>query len=361
MYALFNSYQRAYKGHLEIPLWNDVEKRFVADVDRVVEYYRYGSFAAKNTNLIVRLIQSMNVPIQYPVERYHEVAAARALFVSNAFGITSAINVGRIHQGEFYHGCDEIILAHLGENQFISADQAQGWRDFQAVKVLDHPVSNLKFMLPNGIHHNTEQGLAVIAIDVPLLMVQYREFLYDQQRRNFEQDGAHYGVTHFVYKYVFPNMLYSQTDLVLFNRLYNLWLGKPHGDSVRRHPFYLTDHSDVLDRALRQILRRVESTPMPYTDVLRQLPRLFNDHQLDMPDIAETRQVWWALWLTRQKAMRFLWDVPGESGRRQNGTWINRLKVESRELIRENVMGTRTPESVRDEAMENLKEWSQWP
>lgn len=360
MYNLFTTAYQNYKGKLEFPQFeNNLAPRYVADLEKVVNYYRLGSFAAKNTHILVRLLMTMDVPMQYDPDQFYQTASNRSLQVATALGMTTAINPGRFHSGNFYHGCPELVIAYNGTDK--GSELVKNWKDLQPVRVLEHPVSNMKFMLPNGVNHNTERGLSVIAVDIPMLMIQLREFTLGQVQRLEDGVGSFLGTTHFVYKYVFPNMLKSQTDLAIFNRLYNLYLGRPHGDSIRRHPFYLGNYDQSLDNVLEKVLDRLTSISLPYPDVLEQLPRLFSDRFLAMPDIAETRQVWWALWLTRQKAMRFLYDVPGEKTRRTNGTFINRLRIDSRELLREHVMEARVHPSLLEETFENLKLWSQWP
>ena len=78
------------------------------------------------------------------------------------------------------------------------------------------------------------------------------------------------------------------------------------------------------------------------------LPVIFNDFPLQMPDIAETRQVWWALFITRFKMIEFLWNL-GDKTRHFNQSHINRLLIDLKRFKSDNVFSTRlTPELLSD-------------
>lgn len=338
MYSLFSNPPRVLGGQIVLPRFKDVGRRVIEDVEKVVEYYRHGTFFSRTDHLLVRLINQMDVPLAYTIDRYYEAASARAMSIANMLRLTTTISKGDWFTGVFYHGCQEIIIGFQGEDN--PAELLKGWRQMQPVKVLDCPVSNLSYMLPNGGIHNIEEGLAVISIDIPALMVQYRGFVMEQMY--LQQNGSErsLGIRDFVGKYVLPNMLYSQTDLVVHNRLFNLQSGAPMGDSRKRYPFFTSNYSSLLDKGLEELLKRVSVTKMPYQNVLENIPNLFWDHPLRMPDVAETRQVWWALFLTRMKAMRFLLDVAGQPGRHYNQALLNELRIDVKRFRSDNVFSS---------------------
>lgn len=348
MYTLFTDDQRHYGGKIEAARFRDVEKKIVEDVDRVVQYYRNSGHAVKSEHLLCRLIGTMNVPLQYELDRYYEVAVARYLYVANSLRLTSSIQVGAWHQGVFYRGSKEIILTYHEEESPL--ELMKNWRDLQAVKVLTSPVNNLRYMLPDGHEHNTEQGLAVIGIDLPKLMIQYRGF-YHEQRERWVRGESQQTTAHFVMRYVLPNMLYSQTDQALLNRLMCLQSGEPMGESLKRHPFYLSDYSGLLDKGLNEVLTRISTVKMDYRTLLSIIPSIFHDRPYAMPDIAETRQVWWALFIARFQLSQFLWEVGGEPLRHYNQTYLNALKIDIRRLQSENVFKGRLPEPLYDDLM----------
>lgn len=354
MYNLFSNPPRALGGQIVTPRFRDVEKRLVENVEKVVQYHRHGAFFVRTDHLLVRLISMVNAPLRYELDRYYEVASARSLPAANSLSLTSSINRGQWFRDIFYFGCDEIIIAYEGTDSPI--ELAKDWRNLQPVKVLDCPVSNMALMLPNGKAHNVEEGLAVIGIDIPMLMIQYRGFMLHQQFLLQQGKGENLGARNFVAKYVLPNMLYRQTDLAIHNRLFNLQSGEPMGASRKKYPFFLSDYSDLLDKGLEEVLKRISTLRLRYRDILEQIPKVFNDYPLQMPDVAETRPVWWALFLTRMKATQFLMDVAGEQGRHYNQSELNALKIDLKRFQSDNVFKAVLPVEMYDEVSYQLKQ-----
>jgi len=347
MYSLFSDTRRHYGGQISVSWFKETSTRIAEDVSRVIDYYNVRTFPVKTDHLLVKLIRTMNVPLSYDLDHYYEVASARALFVANTMEFTSSINVGKWFEGIFYAGSPELVIAYTGQDR--PSELAKGWRSLQAVKVLECPISNMAYMLPNGQDHNSETGLAVIGIDLPALMVQYRCFVQQQQMRLESGEGEHLGIHHFVGKYVLPNMLHSQTDLAIMNRLINLQTGAPMGESKKRHVFHISDYTVWLDRGLNEVLHRISTLKMEYSNILSQIPTVFSDNPLGMPDMAETRQVWWALFVTRFKEIQFLIDVAGENGKHYNQALINTLKIDLKRFKSENVLQKRLPIEMYDD------------
>ena len=65
-----------------------------------------------------------------------------------------------------------------------------------------------------------------------------------------------------------------------------------------------------------------------------------------MPDIAHTRQAWWALNLTRFEIMSFLIQLGGESGVNSNSILINQLQRVCKYLDRENMLKALLPSTI---------------
>jgi hypothetical protein len=347
VHSLFTETRRHYGGGIKAPRYDDVKKRIVQDIDEVINYYRGSAFAVQTQHLLCRLIQTTGVPLYYEPDRYYDVAVARHLHIANNFRLTSAISAGDIHQGVFYHGCPEILLAaHQYDIRNIHA--IEDWRAIEAIKVLTTPVSNLNHLLPDGNPGNEERGLAVIQIDIPLLMLQWRGFQSLQLSRI--EDGKQ-GLTaaHFVAQYVLPNMLKSQVEHVILNRLINLHDGAPMGRATRRHPFRIHDVDALLDRGLEELLKRFSSLPMDYEVLLSQVPVVFHDRPWMLPDVAPTRQVWWALFAARARLMEFLWEVGGPETRRRNQTLLADLKIDLKAFRSDNTLRQRLPAALYDD------------
>lgn len=340
MYSLFTDQQRHYGGTIQLQRFDEVQQRIQENVDRIVQYYRQNSFTVKTQHLLCRVLQTMGVPLQYPLDRYYEASRSRYLYIANTYQMTSAINTGHLHTGVFYAGSPEIHLAYHEETR--PSELVKDWRSIQAIKVLTSPVSNLSYMLPTGLEHNSEHGLAVIGFDLPKLMLQFRCFWEEQMQRHARGESV-LTVAHFVMRYVLPNMLYSQTDQAVLNRLINFQTGAPMGTSSKRHPFHLMDVAPLLDKGLEELNTRLSRLPMEYQTLLNQLPSVFHDKPWAMPDMAETRQVWWALFTARFKLISYLYEIGGEPLRQRNTQRLNQLRIDLRRFESEGSLRNNLP------------------
>lgn len=345
MYDLFSRPRRVYSGLISDFVLNNIEARTIEDVSRVTQYYRDGSFYVPNTHLLVRLINTIGTPLSYDFDHYFEVTLARSLFSANSLKLTSSINFGQWHVGEFYYNCPELIIVYNGADS--PYELAKDWRNLQPVKVLEAPVSNMNYLIPNGANQSSERGLAVIGIDLSRLMVMYRCYM-DIQATKLAKGEDSVGTTkHFVARYVLPNMLKSQTDLALFNRLYNLEMGAPMGIAIKKHPFHISDYTHQLDKNLVIFSDRIRNSNRDYENYLEQLPRFFNDNPLGMPDMVETRQVWWALFLARKRQIEFLLEIGGKAGIQMNRAEVNVLKRVVKQFKTDRIYEKVLPEGMK--------------
>lgn len=345
MYDLFSKPRRVYSGLISDFVLNNVEKRTIEDVDRVMQYYRHGSFYVPNTHLLVRLINTIGTPLSYDLDYYYEVTLARALFSANSLKLTSSIAYGNWHVGVFYQGCPELIIVHTGEDS--PYELMKDWENLQPVKVLESPVSNMDYLVPDGGRNSSERGLAVISIDLAMLMVMYKGYMDRQSARLATGEESAGTTKHFVARYLLPNMLKSQTDLALFNRIYNLEMGAPMGVAIKKHPFHISDYTHQLDKNLTIFLDRIRNTGRDYENYIEQLPRFFSDNPLGMPDMADTRQVWWALFLARKRQIEFLIDVGAVKGIQMNRAEINKLQKTIRQFKTDRIYEKVLPEAMK--------------
>jgi hypothetical protein len=356
MYALFSDPSRHYGGTASQAALNNFKKKTLEDLGRVISYYRNGTFFTRSDHLLVKLINTMATPLDYELDRYYEVSIARSLYVANSLQLTSSINVGKWFSGIFYFGCPELVICYNGLDS--PEELAKDWRNLQPVKLLQTPISNLSYLIPTGRNHQVERGLAVIAVDIGMLMVMYRCFMLNEYRRVAEnKDAALLSAHHFVGRFVLPNMLYSQTDLAIFNRMYNLAMGAPMGKAYAKHPMFISDYSSQCDKGLQEIIDNLSQTGKPFETYLANIPSLYSGFPLGMPDMAETRQVWWALFLTRIKAIEFLLDIAGEKGKRANGREIGQLKIAVKEFTSDGIFNQTLPPDLLSEVNYLFSNW----
>jgi hypothetical protein len=326
MQTLFNLVPRALQG-IQVPaLWPYVKEGLRANVGQVIRYYRGNPQAVKGDHLLVRLIQTAAMPLSMSYERYYANVDAISLDLSMPLKLTSSLYKGQIWDGVFYGpGSDEIIIAHTDS---FNIDKAyKDWQNVTPVRVLRHAKSDLYLNLPDGQHNTTESGTAVIAVNIPLLMCQYYAF------RQSYMIGAEEGmdtrsIMMFVHMYVLPNMLFSHLDQALFNRIQRLADLTPMGQTLRKHPFALIDYSQKLDQCYTAVLQNLRGQEKDLVGILQSVPaaaRKNMEEAMQVPDMAPTRQVMWALAVSRLPMLDFVLGQTHTTPQTKNQSEVNNL------------------------------------
>jgi hypothetical protein len=353
MHELFNLVPRSLQG-IQVPgAWQAVRAGLRRNLGQVIRYYRHAAGAVRSDHPVVRLVQSVDVPLALTLERYHANVDAMALNLSTAMRMTSSISRGKIWNGVFYGaGHDEILVVHTEYFDLMLAHR--DWRNATPLRVLRHSGSDLGMNLPDGRFAGSETGMAVIAINLPMLMVQYRAFREEERRKTGGVDEK--SLTMFVHGFVLPNMLFSQLDQTLLNRIRCVQARVPAGWSTRQHPFALIDVATRLDRCYEEIVVNLERQGKNFVGVLQSVPvaaRRNLEEAMHLPDMAPTRQVMWALAIARLPMLDFVLSATAGSPRTRNQSEINLIERTflgwRQERLFDGVMDALTRQSVLDE------------
>lgn len=328
MQNLFNVNTVISAGTSVDPNWKYIKSGLRRNIFQTVNYYRSRNFSVKNSHILVKLLESANVSIFNNIESFYNNAQREALRLASILNITSSISKGSVFNGSFFgQGSKEILIA--SDEYQNPIDLENNWKNIRAVNFLDHFKSDTSLLLANGIDYSGETGYCVIDINIPALLVQYRCWLKEQ--KEIIQEGATpYPTTVFVYKYVLPNMLYSQLDVVIFNRLINLANGSPMGSPNFRHAFNLINYDDKLDKALQYTLKRISQNDKDFYSTLREVPLVNHDNLLlasRLSTNAPTRQLIWAELIARLKTIYFAFNVNLNHGVKTSMQEINYIKL----------------------------------
>jgi hypothetical protein len=326
MHALFNLEPKAQTG-VQIPaLWPYVKQGLRANVAQIVSYYRGNPQAVKSDHLLVKIIQSMDIPFSVGYDRYYALADASALDLSMVLKLTSSLYKGQVWDGVFYGpGSQEIIIAHVGDFNYENIQKE--WMNVQAVRVLRHPKSDLYMNLPDGKQNTTESGPAVIAINIPLLMCQYYWFRQNYFLPDYNEPDAHTDMM-FVHMYVLPNMLYSHLDQALFNRIDKMNKREDFGQPLKKHPFVQLNYDHRVDHSYAVVLNNLKRQEKNFVGILQNVPAVIRENMesvMHVPDMAPTRQVIWALAISRFPALDFVLSQAHRTPQTKNQSDVDRV------------------------------------
>lgn len=325
MHTLFNIDLNIQTPVFRHPDWNYVSDTIRRGLISFTDFYHSNNTAVKSNHLLVKLIQSITVPKSQALNQYYENVDALASNLSMALKFTSSINKGSIFNNVFYgQNSNEIIVSFSAPFDLEFANR--NWREVSAVRVLRHDRSSLALTPLTGLDYYSKKEITIIAINIPLLAIQYRAF------RNFEntinENDSQRSAMQFVAGYVLPNMQASHLDHCIFNRIYNLLFNIQNDPFVIKTPFFQTDYSNKVDHVLNDLLDRFKTTKIRFDGILRTIPMISHNNAFELmsiPKILPTRQVLWALVTARIKALDFLFTINKYSETVENQSSMNRI------------------------------------
>ena len=357
MHSLFSQAQAGASGIVHIPEWQYIKSGLIRNLNIVLDYYRKNPIAVHSEHFLVNLIQSITIPQTQNLERYYPNVDDMSLDLSMALKMTSSIYQGKIFDGIFYgKGNDEILIAH--NESFNPFKANKNWKNLAPVKFLRHYKSDFSFDLPNGNKLGSEEGLSVIAINIPMLALQYRAFRYNELAIEDENEST-LSCAHFVHMYVLPNMLWSYIDHAVFNRISNLEFGIPLGEGSHKHPFFLTDYTDKSVYAQNAILNNLKKQSRTFDGYLQNIPTVIKDNAcklMELPDLPLTRQLLWAMVMSRIPELQFLFRISKDSIGQKNQSEINRITRYVLNYKQDNVFRQNLPLNQFTELMDDLEE-----
>ena len=325
MQSLFNRNDHRSFSLTRYAQWDTLRSQLQINIDSVIRYYSTRVQAVKSNHLLARILNSLNVPHSLPTERFFQLVSDIALSQSMVFQISSPLSQGRVHRGVFYGpNSSEILVYDSASADAVSS--ARDWKNIQAVRVVSHPRTDLDLLLPNGKDVSYEDGVSVIAIDIPLLALQFRQFSLEMASR--DQTEVILGVTHFIHMYVLPNMLKTQTDITLVNRVAHLFHSKPMPRCKIHHPFRLIDIERQLNQMHQQIICDMQNKNMVIEQVFRTIPAVTSADGYDalqLPQQYCNRQIRWTEMVARIGYLVMAFEIMGRSSLHANLTELNHL------------------------------------
>lgn len=301
MYNLFTNVSKVRSVSFALPAYEYLRKAFLYDIDRLIDFKRSFPKAVRSDHLLIKTLQSINVVFNGDLEIYRSIVESRTNQISGGLGYCSDFYKGRPFYGskaQFYgNKTVEIIIAT--DEDFSLRDAQLTWKTWRPVRVLAHPRSDFTIETIDGTNTFSESGVCVIEVNIPMLACQYQMWLAEQRK---EQVAIPRTIGHFLSMYPLTNAVYSHLDVSLLNRFSRRLLGEPVGNADDYVPFYIQDYSKRIDDLIESVNREFVRRPMPWEDVLRNIPSIIDGNMLEvirLPKIARNHQSIWALLAAR--------------------------------------------------------------
>lgn len=325
MLTLFETTTQFNVGVVSHPEFSYLKNGFKRELKKFESYYRRNAMVVRSGHLIVQLLQSLHVSTHYDPDTYVNLASDQITKLAMAYKLTTPHTAGKLHDGIFYgSSIKETIL--LTNTPLPISTIHENWRKLDSVSVLDHPYDSLGVWIADGVTEIPGEGYATIEINLPKLALQYRMWL-DMRGMDLVEESIP-AITQFVHRYVLPNMMRSHLDLAILNRFMTHFLKDIPSSVNPSHPFFMVNYDRQMDRVIETMLERVIKRRLTFPQLLQALPAVYGRSALDtlsLPKVAKTRQIDWALTLSRLRQIAFLVQINDVGRSYANGHWLNRI------------------------------------
>jgi len=360
MYSLVDVDPKKEYGVARLPEWKAVQDGLKRNLVAFLLHHRHASYSVASDHILVQLLQSLNVPHSLNDSRYLSNVLSVGLQTANALRFVTPFGSGKLFQGVFFNSfIREVIIAY--DEPFNITKVIDHWEDATPVRFLRHPYSQLGLHVPNGKVGGTQEGLAIIGVNVSLLAVQYRAFC--EQERLYQlanPEHALRNVMQFVHMFVLPNMLESYLDYALFNRIDELSQGvhAPRAPG-RKEAIYMASFENQVVSLYSRILDLLRASSYTAPMTLAAIPvAAAPDLRTVMfvPDVAPTRPILWSVILARLPLLLFLVRTTQVNGKLPNQAGLLDVRVTLTRLKSQKVLDSTLPKELHQSTMATIDE-----
>jgi hypothetical protein len=256
-------------------------------IDKIVNFYRTYIVPGPTDSPFVRLLYAMNYEsTNNPGTYYYRFKQDEILPI---YGFTGITHKGKVHTGFFYGETKTIIVS---EPEATLADVMRTpWMDLQPLKVIKHPGLTHSLVRPDLA--DFKEGIAVIKVDLPMLGYMFGKWLEIQSSLEVTDREP---PEHFLVRYVYPNMLYSQFRACMINSL-SADITEIFDTDPNPTPVLTIDKTTECYTGLRDLIDKV-STDMTFDQFLKIIPDIEKESMIlgyDVINIEENNYVFWAI------------------------------------------------------------------
>lgn len=327
MYTLFREDPKGSKGIAYDPKRPYIQRQTRQQIQDVQNYYRRFPKIVDSRNLLAMIINHFVLEFRSDDAQWAKKVEDQARGLVRTLGLCDAINKGKIFEKGATLGpqCEEVVISSI--ERFNTDDLKKSWKELKPLRYLYHSRSDINLPIMNNT--TPGRGYGVLLINIPMLMVQYRHWVFTTFGATEPEAINMYK---FIGAYALLSPLESYLEIAYFNRLSRMAYKMPTTKYPLPHPFYIPDLTPVVDsmakhtlgeRAMRtnMVVELAQTTPMILADSLYQV--------MQLPKGPVTIQNEWALALARVPFIKYLVDSLKQSpsmDRTQTNEILNELR-----------------------------------
>lgn len=307
MITLFNPPFIPNRTPVSLPMYNNIMGFVRTEYKKVKQFYLTNFIVTPTNHNLIKLLHDLIPFIQFSPEVMVQQVRLNTPRLERQHKLNSStIYSGPVDTGFLYNRhCPEVYISTQFDIDI--ANCMKNWQRLKPLRPVAHPFTDLTFPLLNGQVISPNKGVCVFTIDLALLALQLKGW-WEVERFN-KEENLHLPLTRFLAKYVLLNAVDIHTDIAIFNRLKLLALDQRPDVGKNTHSFLVLDNGDRLDKIHLELLSRFEKQPMTYIQKLESIPSLEYSsfwRSIGFPDTAPTRQIKWALILSKLNVLELL-------------------------------------------------------
>jgi hypothetical protein len=235
-------------------------------------FYRRAVHTVPNEHILVQLLRHAGVAYAGDDVLYYNSVRSGVNKIATALKINTNVHaMGPQPRNSFYgEGIAEYIMGESPDYP-KGLDFAKYWMSATPVTIRYHPYSDMAMNIPDGDAPKIGRGYAIIAVNIPLLMLQFTHWKRWVEGR-FNTPPS---VQQFVLQYPVLNALTSHLECVWLNRMMHMADVAPNSDERRRHGVTLPNFTSQYDDDQRRMLDMLERGPRSMLEVTQSIPMIF--------------------------------------------------------------------------------------
>ena len=272
--------------------------------------------------------------------------------LARVFGFTTEYSAGRLHIGD--NGDTTVYLIGKSPYRKVINDTTPHW-NIVPLRFLSHSSTSMSM----GNHAEAEEligsGYTVIELDLGLLHYQAVQFINYWTTRNPE---APRNLQQLVAMHVLPKLKQSQYDIALMNRITALVQAGPLNSKQYRLTKSFADRHTEIDHTLTAIAKAALVKELSFTQAISLLPTPLKNNPfitLSFNDYLETRNIGWALLVTRYGLMDYLFNICRVDANRSKRWPIDAFSRQIRRMVNSGTMSAVLNLSDREAFMNKVK------
>ena len=327
MFTFLDDLAQTSRGFHQFARFANYKKQLYRNVEQQRQYWQRYHFSVPSDHLICKLLTTLPISFSRDVKSYYDAACDIAIDLTGTMRITNEAYAGRATErpwlfGKGFTEFPFVVFERVTED--IEA-LAKRWKDFEIIRFIRHPRTDLGIDLPNGKISSQESGIVIYQIDFPLLALAYRQFILEQAGR---PQGSRETTQHFVSKYVLANALKSMVDVSFVNRLVAKFSNLLPDESKWRYAEAMPNHYEWVDNYIDDIIKQLRGNSYTFNELLNGITAISGTSLYELcalPDAYPSRQLIWLTYLAQIPYVEFLCLADAESDRGANNKYLNSI------------------------------------